>query len=173
MLDITLRLHPLVIFLFQLLIKRLTWEQLVFENNLKFINRVSQYVHKANRILSVIKHSFCNLDSHIFRLLYISLVRLHLDYASLVWNPYLLKIFGVCAEVCHHIGVMLKEKLHYDCLVSLNLLSLQYQHKLMDMTITYKIIHGLVDMCFSDLFSYIVIQQLNPMVINYSNSLVF
>ena len=49
-----------------------------FENNLlKFANHVSQYVRKANNILAigVIKHSFCNLDPHIFRLLYISLVR--------------------------------------------------------------------------------------------------
>ena len=104
--------------------------RVVFKNNLKFINHVSQYVHKANRILGAIKYSFCNLDPHIFRLLYISLVRPHLDY---VWNPYLLKIFGVCAEVCHQIGATLKEKLHYDCLVSLNLPS---QHKHMDMIIT-------------------------------------
>ena len=41
----------------------------------------------------------------------------------------------------------------------------------MDMITTYKIIHKLVDICFSDLF-HIVIQQLNLIIINYSNSLV-
>ena len=50
-------------------------------------------------------------------------------------------------------------------LVSLNLPSLQYQHKRMDMIMTYKIIHGLDDISFSDL----AIQQLDLMVINYSN----
>ena len=74
------------------------WE-VVFENNLKFTNHVSQCVHKANRILSVIKHSFCNLDPHIFRLFYISLVRPHLDYASPVWNPYSLKDIRILESV--------------------------------------------------------------------------
>ena len=56
--------------------------RVVFENILKFANHVSQCVHKVSRILGVIKHSFCNLDPHIFTLLYISLVRHRLDYAS-------------------------------------------------------------------------------------------
>ena len=54
----------------------------VFKNNFKFSNPASQCVCKTNRVLGVIKHSFCNLDPHIFRLLYVSLVRPHLGYAS-------------------------------------------------------------------------------------------
>ena len=37
----------------------------VSENYLKFTNHVSQCIHKANKILDVIKHSFCNLDPRI------------------------------------------------------------------------------------------------------------
>ena len=79
------------------------------------------------------------------------------------------KGFGDCAEVCHQIGTNAQNECYYDHLASLNLPSLQYQHKHIDMIITYKIIHGLVDISFSDL----IIQQLNLMVISYSNNCVY
>ena len=59
----------------------------VFENNFKFTNHVSQRVCKVNRVLGGIKHSCCNLDPQIFRLLYISLFIPYLYYASSVWIP--------------------------------------------------------------------------------------
>ena len=126
-----------------------------FENNL-LINHVGQCVHKANRILNVIKHSFCNLHPHIFLIiLYISLVR---SYASPVWNPYLLKDVRALESVQQRttrLVLMLKDKYYYDCLVSLNLPSLQYHHKHMDMIMTYKMIHGLVAICMFFRFVFI------------------
>ena len=74
-LDITVCIHILVITPFQLAIDQETDLGVVFENSLKFANQASQSVCQANRIIGVIKKSFCNLDPHIFRSLYFSLVR--------------------------------------------------------------------------------------------------
>ena len=48
-------------------------------------------MNKANSILCVIRRSFEYLDARTFRLLYTSLVRPHLEYANVVWNPYKMK----------------------------------------------------------------------------------
>ena len=42
-------------------------------------------------MVGIIKLTFLHLTPTVFRILYISLVRPHLDYASIIWNPYLLK----------------------------------------------------------------------------------
>ena len=42
-------------------------------------------------MVGIIKCTFLHLTPTVFRILYISLVRPHLDYASIIWNPYLLK----------------------------------------------------------------------------------
>ena len=76
-------------------------------------------------------------------------------YAKPVWNPYLLKDIRALESVqrrATRLVLMLKDKSYYDCLVSLNLPSLHYQRKRMDMhmdmIMTYKIIHELVNMHF-------------------------
>ena len=129
----------------------------VFNKNLKFTNHVSHCVRKANRILGIINHTFRKLNPHIFRLLYVSLVRPHLEYASPVWNPHLLKDIRALESVQRRATRLVPEfrvKSYHERLVSLNLPSLQYRRKLMDMIMTYKIINGLVGIRFSDLFSY-------------------
>ena len=45
---------------------------------------------KANIILSMLVKTFANRDADIWKKLYVSLVRPHLEFASTVWNPYLL-----------------------------------------------------------------------------------
>ena len=75
-----------------------------------------------------------------FRLLYISLVRPHLDYVSSAWNPCLPKDIRSLKSVqrrATRLVQMLKDKSYHDYLISLNLPSLQYRHKHMDMIMTY------------------------------------
>ena len=57
----------------------------------KFRTHIHKIVQKANRVLGDIKCTFKYLDPNIMHLLYTSLVRPHLDYASNIWNPYLLE----------------------------------------------------------------------------------
>ena len=62
-----------------------------FSSNLKFSKHVNLSTMKANRMAGIIKRTFLHLTLTVFRILHISLVRPHLDYASIIWNPYLLK----------------------------------------------------------------------------------
>ena len=45
-------------------------------------------INKANRLLGIIRRSFCALDNTSFALLYKEIVRPHLEYAATIWNPY-------------------------------------------------------------------------------------
>ena len=44
-------------------------------------------INKANRLLGIIRRSFCALDNTSFTLLYKAIVRPHLEYAATIWNP--------------------------------------------------------------------------------------
>ena len=64
---------------------------IMFSCNFKFRSHIRKMVQKANKVLGVINRTFKYLDPNTMRLLYTSLVRPHLDYASNIWNPYLLE----------------------------------------------------------------------------------
>ena len=57
------------------------------DSQLNFRKHISQKIAKANSMLFIIKNCFKHLDQEMFTLLYKSLVRPHLEYASCVWNP--------------------------------------------------------------------------------------
>ena len=59
----------------------------IVDNKLKFKSHISQKISKANSMLYLIKNCFKHLDENMFLLLYKSLVRPHLEYASSAWNP--------------------------------------------------------------------------------------
>ena len=57
------------------------------DDKLNFKLHISQKISKANSMLFLIKNYFQFLDADMFQLLYKSLVRPHLEYASPVWSP--------------------------------------------------------------------------------------
>ena len=57
------------------------------DDKLNFKLHISQKISKANSMLFLIKNYFQFLDADMFKLLYKSLVRPHLEYASPVWSP--------------------------------------------------------------------------------------
>ena len=57
------------------------------DRNLTFKKHISQKISKANSMLFLIKNTFKHLDKNMFKLLFKSLVRPHLEYASSIWNP--------------------------------------------------------------------------------------
>ena len=64
---------------------------IMFSCDFKFRSHIHKMVQKANKVLGVINQTFKYLDPNIMCLLYTSLVHPHLDYASNIWNPYLLE----------------------------------------------------------------------------------
>ena len=61
------------------------------DSELKFDEHVSVKVNKANAMVGLIRRSFSFLDGELFKKLFTSFVRPHLEYAQAVWHPYLLK----------------------------------------------------------------------------------
>jgi len=100
-------------------------------------------------MIGIIYCTFRMLTPHTLRLLYTSLVRPHLDYTWFVWQPYLLKNIRTLEAVQRRATRLLPYLAHLTCsdrLKSLNLPSLYYRRLRMDMIMTYKILHGFMDL---------------------------
>jgi ribonuclease P/MRP protein subunit RPP40 len=63
----------------------------IVQQDLKWSKQCSKSVSTANRILGMIKISFCYLNKDVVLKLYTSLVRPHLEYCLQAWRPYLKK----------------------------------------------------------------------------------
>ena len=78
------------------IVKIISWMELkrrmtvvyIFNSSLKFGNHINKMVHKANRILGLLKRSLSYLEPQMLQLLYIILNWSHLDYACVVRNTY-------------------------------------------------------------------------------------
>ena len=60
-------------------------------SDLKWCKHVEQIVHKANRVLGLLKRTVGGKNKDIFSNLYKTLVRPILEYACPVWSPHLAK----------------------------------------------------------------------------------
>ena len=88
-------------------------------------------------MLGVIYRTFKYHESTIMRLLYTSLVRPHLDYASNIWNLYIWNYFFPSASnIIMEYGTILYSKtilIMKDYISALNLPSHQYHRRRMDL----------------------------------------
>ena len=68
-----------------------------------FFKYIEIQVNKANKILGVIRRSYKCIDNEMLKILFIDLVRLHLEFSNLVWFPTLIKnrkLIGVQKRTC-------------------------------------------------------------------------
>ena len=64
---------------------------LIISNDLKWVNQIDKATNIAQSVIAQIRNSFSYLDAELVRLLYISLVRPHLEFPVPDWNPHLKK----------------------------------------------------------------------------------
>ena len=64
---------------------------MLIDSEFNFENHIYSKIKTANKMLANIKRNFQNLDSDSFLMLYKALVRSHLEYAEVIWNPYKIK----------------------------------------------------------------------------------
>ena len=57
------------------------------DKNLNFREHISNKINIANRNVGIIFRTFTYLDPEMFKNLYKSLVRPHLEYATVIWGP--------------------------------------------------------------------------------------
>lgn len=120
----------------------------IMDEKLTFKAHITAQVKKANQMLGAIRRSFKHLDAHLFKLLYVGLVRPHLESAVAVWNPYLVEMIDCIEGVQRRATKMIpgmKGMLYVQRNESLDLPSLRYRRIRMDMLETYKILNGLYD----------------------------
>ena len=60
----------------------------LISDDLEWNSHVNSAVNKVNQKLWQIKHVFKFMDEKMMKLLFVSLVRPHLEYAASIWNPY-------------------------------------------------------------------------------------
>ena len=63
----------------------------IIDSKLKFSSHIVQQAKKANWLMGLIRRSYNFLDIVLFKYLFISLVRPHLEYSVTVWYPLLKK----------------------------------------------------------------------------------
>ena len=61
----------------------------VFQSSLTFSKHIGIIANKATRIVGVIRRNFDHMDEQMFKTLYKSMVRPHLEYANTIWSPFL------------------------------------------------------------------------------------
>jgi ribonucleases P/MRP protein subunit RPP40 len=57
------------------------------DSDLKFSSHVAKVVSKANQLLGMMKRAFVYKDGPTVKLLFVALIRPHLEYANAVWHP--------------------------------------------------------------------------------------
>ena len=118
------------------------------DETLSFDDHISLIVKKGNSLLGMIRRSFLYLDKEIFKQLFVSIVRPHLEYAAPVWNPHLKKHITSIESVQRRGTKLipgLKHLPYKERLKVLDLPTLQYRRYRGDMIETYKLTHDIYD----------------------------
>ena len=115
-----------------------------FDSALRFEEHISEKVKKANAMVGLIRRSFSFLDCELFKKLYITFVRPHLEYAQAVWSPHLRKQINILENVQIRASKIVDGLQHLDYserLEKLNLPTLAYRRLRGDMIELYKHFH--------------------------------
>lgn len=111
---------------------------------LKFEEHISAKVKKANAIMGLIRRSFSFLDCDLFRRLYTTFVRPHLEYAQSVWSPHLIKQVKMIENVQIRATKLvdgLSDLDYHERLEKLELPTLKYRRARGDMIQLYRHFH--------------------------------
>jgi hypothetical protein len=113
---------------------------------LKFSKHVDTITKKANRTLGCLAHTFNFWNKESFLLLYKSMVRPILEYASCVWSPHLIQDQDQLERVQRRATRLVPElrgKPYPERLRALDLPTLKYRRMRYDLIQTFKIVHQL------------------------------
>ena len=115
------------------------------DSNLTFEDHISLKVKKANVMVGLIRRSFTFLSCNLFKKLYTTFVRPHLEYAQTVWSPHLKRYINVIENVQIRATKLVDglSKLSYsERLRRLDLPTLVYRRARGDMIEVYKHFHS-------------------------------
>ena len=119
---------------------------LMISNDLKWESQVDEATKSAKSIIAQIRNSFSYFDADLIRLLYVSLVRPHVEFAVSVWNPYFKKDIEKLESIQHKITRLIpkiKKKSYDERLKIVKLTKLETRRKRGDLIQFYKILNGI------------------------------
>ena len=126
------------------------------DHQLKFREQAAAAASRANRVLGLIKHSFCHLDCKTLPFLYKAIVRPLLEYGNQTWGPFNMADKRLLERVQRRATRLVSEirPLPYqERLRVLGLPSLQYRRRRGDMIVMYNLMHGRVGLKKEDFFT--------------------
>ena len=119
---------------------------IIVDNKLNFNSQVTAAVQKANKVLGLLRRTFSHMDKEIFCQLYKSMVRPHLEYATVVWSPAAAGLRTKIEQVQRRATKMipgLRDLPYERRLQELKLPTLAYRRRRADIIQTFKIIKGI------------------------------
>ena len=115
-----------------------------FNDNLTFEKHINEKVNKANSLVGMVRRTFIHLDKDVFKVLFISIVRPHLEYGAPIWNSYTKKLINQIENVQRRATKLIPgmHNLSYrERLEKLELPTLQYRRYRGDMIEVFKFSH--------------------------------
>ena len=119
-----------------------------FDTQLNFNKHIELAIGKANKMLGLIRRTFSYMNKEVFTMLYKSLVRPHLEYGNVIWNPVLKRQSISIEKVQRRATKLLKQCKHLpyaERLKYLGLYSLKGRRRRGDLIETYKMFNGFTD----------------------------
>ena len=107
---------------------------------------VSKIAAKANSMVGRIRHTFTYMDIDMFKAIYPSLIRSHMEYAVQAWSPQLAKDINLLEQVQHRATKLvpsLKDEPYEKRLKELGLTTLKERRERGDLIEVFKLMHGL------------------------------
>ena len=120
------------------------------EHDLDFSSHIHNIVTKAKRTASLIFRCFYSKHVHILLRAYVVYVRPLVEYATQIWSPHTVQLITFVEDVQRSFTRRLPglaDLSYEERLVNLNLQSLEHRrllHLLADLSLCYKIVHGLM-----------------------------
>ena len=131
-----------------------------FCSNLTFASHIDKIVAKAHARASLIHKCFLSKDATTLTKAFINYVRPILEYASVIWSPYhvgeIAKLESVQRRFTKRL-VGLRYLTYSDRIKFLKLDSLEERRLRFDLMFTYKILFGLVNVNWSNMFAFNVL----------------
>ena len=120
----------------------------LFDDKLSFDSHISAKINKANSVMGVVRRTFQCLDTRLFKQLFKSLIRPHVEYANQVWYPHTKKHILAIENVQRRAtrGVIGLSELSYEeRLRKLDLPTLEYRRRRGAMIEIYKMTNDKYD----------------------------
>ena len=121
---------------------------IIFDTELSFEEHINTKVKKANSLVGMIRRTFVYLDKDMFKQLFTSIIRPHVEYGAPVWNPYSKKLSTLIENVQRRASKQIPGLSHLsyeERLRTMKLPTLKYRRYRGDMIELYKMTHDLYD----------------------------